>query len=473
MPELQHHERPAAGSTPIRGRRRSTGLAQLIRSASPQAAALLCVALVFGGGGVSQGIYNLIVQLCALGLLAANGDRVLAFFRTAPRPLRWLAGLSLALPLIQLVPLPPALWGRLPGHDLVARALGLIGEADSWRPITVNAHRGMLAFIGLIAPFTVLAIVGRPAAEDVRFYMRLVVALGLACFLLGAFQFASANRLAVLHDETIGQSELYGTFANRNSTGLFFVIALVALAAVAARERAGGLPRLLSGLVAAALIIGVVLTHSRSSMALLAVPAAFFVLLQWRRRGGLVRSRGARMAIVAGIGVLALAGVVLGMTNARLGAGLTRFDELQDTRLLIWQDARITLERFSPMGAGIGTFDEVFQIDESMEHLDPAKAGRAHNDYLEIAIEAGLPGLALLAAWLGWLGLGGWRVLRANDRIEEQAAAMVIAAIALQSIIDYPLRNQTLQCIAALMVAILVCRGDTGLTRRNAEGGHS
>ena len=28
------------------------------------------------------------------------------------------------------------------------------------------------------------------------------------------------------------------------------------------------------------------------------------------------------------------------------------------------------------------------------------RAGRAHNDYLEVAIEAGLPGIILIGAWL-------------------------------------------------------------------------
>ncbi|MEM6476987.1 MAG: hypothetical protein AAF687_12540, partial [Pseudomonadota bacterium] len=83
------------------------------------------------------------------------------------------------------------------------------------------------------------------------------------------------------------------------------------------------------------------------------------------------------------------------------------------------------------------------------------RAGRAHNDYLEIAIEAGIPGLALVAGWLilvGWLSV---RVSRSPFRWAGWASSAILLAIALQSITDYPLRNQTMLAIGSFALLML------------------
>ena len=103
----------------------------------------------------------------------------------------------------------------------------------------------------------------------------------------------------------------------------------------------------------------------------------------------------------------------------------------------------------------MGTFDEVFQIDESLENTAQRRAGRAHNDYLEIAIEAGLPGLLLIAAWSAMCIWLAWRARRSPLRWAGWAAAGILLAIALQSATDYPLRNQAMLCLAAFALLVL------------------
>jgi O-antigen ligase len=44
--------------------------------------------------------------------------------------------------------------------------------------------------------------------------------------------------------------------------------------------------------------------------------------------------------------------------------------------------------------------------------VTPVQAGRAHSDWLEWTLEAGLPGLLVLATFLGLVGLLAWRALR-------------------------------------------------------------
>jgi O-antigen ligase len=76
------------------------------------------------------------------------------------------------------------------------------------------------------------------------------------------------------------------------------------------------------------------------------------------------------------------------------------------------------------------------------------RAGRAHSDYLELAIEAGLPGLLIVTAWLAFLAWLAWRVRLSRLRWFAWANAAFLLVIALQSITDYPLRNQALLAVA-------------------------
>jgi hypothetical protein len=43
-------------------------------------------------------------------------------------------------------------------------------------------------------------------------------------------------------------------------------------------------------------------------------------------------------------------------------------------------------------------------------------------------------------------------------------AGMAVGAIALQSLLDYPLRNQTLLCVAGVLVVLLVIRRERSAT---------
>ena len=210
------------------------------------------------------------------------------------------------------------------------------------------------------------------------------------------------------------------------------------------------------------------LTQSRTSIALLVLPAALMAFrLSARDIGGSASVSGqsryrSRAAIVT---LVLLAGLAAGILSSqvlkttRIETSLARFSVLEDDRPEMWEDALVSAERFWPVGAGIGSFDEVFQIDESLEYVSQRRAGHAHNDYIELAIEAGAPGLALAAIWLAWCAIATLRAVGLPERWPERwpalAASGIVAAVALQSATDYPLRNQTMLCLAALAIVFL------------------
>jgi O-antigen ligase len=154
------------------------------------------------------------------------------------------------------------------------------------------------------------------------------------------------------------------------------------------------------------------------------------------------------------LGIAAI-GALLTLAPGRVGDTMQRFENDNNPRAYIWEDATYSANRFWPMGAGMGTFDEVFQVDESLENMTLRRAGRAHNDYLEVAIEAGLPGLALIAAWVALLAWLSWRARLSRDRWIAWSGALILLAIALQSITDYPLRNQSMLAVGSFALLVL------------------
>jgi len=421
--------------------------------------ALLIVSFAFGGGGVRYGLANLLVQLVALAILAFHRRAFLVFWRNSPLALRLLTGVSLLLPALHLIPLPENVWSTLPGRDLVAQALGMI-DASGWRPASLDPARTLVALTGLIVPLTVLTVGWTIPRRHLVTVGWVVVALGLACVALGALQVLSGGTSAVIYTERGPNELLYGPFANRNSTSLFLVAALTLAALLPlplARPHPASVPVRLA--ICALLLLAVVLTRSRTGLVLAAIPIALGLVRAfwaWRGAEAKPRLRGSSITVFGGIALaLVTIGSVVAFAPGRIGDTLERFEATEDARVYIWEDAAYSADRYWPIGAGMGTFDEVFQVDESLEFLTKRRAGRAHNDYIELAIESGVPGLAIALGWLLLVGWLSWKAGRSQFRWPAWGCGAILLAIALQSITDYPLRNQTMLTVAAFALLLL------------------
>ena len=426
--------------------------------------AIVIAACVFGGGGVAYGLSNLVVQLIAFAVLAVNGGLVWAFVTNGPKALVALVIATVALPALQLVPVPPSVWTALPGRELVSEAVTMFG-APGWRPVTVSSSRTLVALIGLVVPVTVIT-AGVFTSADVRQRIAATyVALGVTSVLLGAFQVIGTNQAGLLYPENPLPGVLFGFFANRNSEAVFLVCCLLLLVCCFPPQRLLSPRWTLQFLAGSLMAIGVVLTQSRTGIILLALPLAVALLrvlshrsqsertdprqsgsFGWKLRAGIIA------AATAALGLAAFASV----PGTRLETVVARFEQDTQRRPEIWENARYSAERFWPVGAGMGTFDEVYQVDESLEHISVRRAGRAHNELLELAIEAGPFALILLAAWCIWSLSAGWTALQdERRRWPALAGASILLAAALQSMLDFPLRNQTMLCMAAFAVILL------------------
>lgn len=420
------------------------------------AVALLVTALLLGGLGVRFPLIDASIQLVAVIVL-------LHFALDRPQPGRFrgaalpflLAGSVALVPLLQMVPLPPELWRAVPGRDLWYRLLELAEIAPKWRPLSLDpaaTERSFLALLPGLAAF--VAIVHQPAS-DRRKLVAVVVGAALFSAILGALQVAGGRDSGF--NLTGGSHSGYpiGLLRNRNHQADLLLIGLV-LVCVIGRLRSGETARAEGRLFIAAIALvfaaGVIATTSRVGMFLLpfALGSGMLILFGVRPKP--------KALLIAG-GVIALSAFIVSQSSAFQRAA-ARFDFTTDLRFDFWRDTMWAIGEYAPWGSGLGTFVPVFQTAENLNLVNRFYVNNAHNDYLELMLEAGAPAIVLLLAFLGFILASGYRLARkergSKDKILAAGALISILLIMVHSAFDYPLRVLSLEAVFGLLCGLLV-----------------
>lgn len=423
----------------------------------PPTAAYFALALLFGGAGDDYPLATLAVESGAALLL---GWLLWAPPRPAA-PVGTLAGaivlLAAAVPVLQLIPLPFPLWSSLPGRDLPAEILALAGAESAWRPLSLDPAATLRSALAML-PGLALFFAGLRLSADERLRLLFIlIAVALASVVLGSLQRASGGAPWVTPFESSHRGYGAGLFVNRNHQATFLLIACLATAG-AARARGALKPGPAQLGVAAGLILlfaaGVVATTSRSGLLVLVPTLALSLLLLFPRGITPVRFFGGLLLL--GVAVIAAARVGAVRTT------LNRFTSDLDIRFDYWADTIAAIANHWPVGSGLGTFVNAYAVFESLEAVVPTYAANAHNDYLELLLEAGLPALIGMTLFILFFLVAGVRLWRGWTRAPAAAGLAAwagIAVILLHSIVDYPLRMLSLMAVFGLFCAMLARGG--------------
>jgi O-antigen ligase len=212
------------------------------------------------------------------------------------------------------------------------------------------------------------------------------------------------------------------------------------------------------------ILVGLVLNGSLAALALAAPVVAFSGLLLpigWRFRRILVPV--AVLAFAAGIAVLATSWIRSDVVAS------VETDSLY-SRGQIWGLTLRAIADTFPVGTGLGTFTGVYALQENPATVTVAWVNHAHNDYLELLLETGMPGLLLVIGFLAWLVFQTVRVWRSPfSSLFAKASTIAAAAILAHSIVDYPLRTAA---IAATFAACLGMMAEPPRRSRSDEARH-
>ena len=191
----------------------------------------------------------------------------------------------------------------------------------------------------------------------------------------------------------------------------------------------------------------------------MSLPCAFVLIGRDRRKMAAGLSTHKILAGAISVAVILSSETALYRIFERFGA-----DPLANSR---WTLAKKTFEAakaYFPFGAGFGTFPLVYETFLRVEEIQPNLfANRAHNDGLEILLEGGIFGAALIVLFLVWWAMRTRRLWsnakQSIFQIDEpyaRAASIVVLLLVLHSLVDYPLRTGAMAAIFALCCGLMV-----------------
>ncbi len=371
-------------------------------------------------------------------------------------PVGVLLGCAIALPAMQLIPLPPAWWQELPGRTLMWQAADITALPQPWRPLAIVPGATANALASLLVPAAMIALMWQAGPGDRRWLPTAILGLVVGSMMLGLLQFAGAGFNNPLINDSPGQ--VSGSFANRNHLALFLAIGCLLCPAWAfpVERRASWRAPLALGLTLV-LVLTILATGSRAGL-LLGVLAIVIGLLLARdgiRRELRHRPRWVLPVIIASVTVIAVGAVLLAVTADRAVAIDRAFsvDMGRDMRSRGFPTMLAMLSAYFPAGAGLGSFDPIFRIHEPFALLKPTYFNHAHDDWLEVVLDAGVAGGMLLltaVVWWGRTSLRIWSGPTSDRKHVARTGSGILLLVMVASIFDYPARTPMIMAVVVV-----------------------
>ncbi len=431
----------------------------------------------------------------ALGLLLLGRNHL-------PRPptrFAWLAILTIALALFQLVPLPAPVVETLsprlaaeareslafPGADAtlvgaeasIARLAGDERPETSWRPLSVDPDGSIdgteRLTIALAAFF-----LGLLAVSDSRDRRLLVGAVALSAFLQAVYGLAeslSGNFHALYYTRVHYIPLASGTFICPNhfaallSLGLFCLLGLLSELWLRGEDRTSDrlAKTALAATAAGVILVAMIWSSSRAGLAAAAFGIVVFAgLALWRFGGG--RSRIVGALLVSSLLVALVSGAIWIRPPEPLANDVENVAIDLDGRLSIWRSTTEIVKAFPLVGSGIGTYRHIHPFFRNPTFT--TRTRHSHNDYYEWISDMGLVGAPLLLGWLTLLVTGAAVALRRQrGLVLTIALGAAFAALALHEVVDFSLQLSGVAVPAFLLAGAWLTPLGWGPQRRTSR----
>jgi putative inorganic carbon (HCO3(-)) transporter len=157
-----------------------------------------------------------------------------------------------------------------------------------------------------------------------------------------------------------------------------------------------GWQRILYGLFGLLFLTTMVIAQSRGAVLAVLVVLAFLSLTRWKWGWALIL-----MAVAPLSGILMRVGTSTILQLLVSSPGLGGWDE----RVELWSRAIYMIQDFPFTGVGFGLFSPVADTLYPFFLMQPGQMSHAHNLFLQVAVDTGLPGLI---AWMSCLFITSW-----------------------------------------------------------------
>ncbi len=347
----------------------------------------------------------------------------------------------------------------------------MLAQPQPWRPVSINPDLTYNSALSLLLPFSMFILLAQSTDRQLKLVANVILCGAIASAFIGLIQLANPDAwINIFSASDPGTST--GLFANRNHHALLCAM-MIPLITTLLVHMAGTPPfklQLLGTFGAIFFALCALLTGSRSGLAslLLAVLGSglivFFDLL--KRQSGTFAYTGQNLKTRFGtpklLMILAVPVVIASTVLVARQSALGRLfdqDVSQDRRIALLQPMLEVAYKYWPVGSGFGSFVAAFRIDEPFTNLTDTYMNQAHNDWLQFAMEGGLPAAMILLSFVVWTVVSGARVWLAPVAASTAAMARLgflwLAMLGLASVSDYPLRTPIMMAVACVAIVML------------------
>ncbi|ANU07140.1 O-antigen ligase family protein [Paraurantiacibacter namhicola] len=378
--------------------------------------------------------------------------------------------LAAGLVVLQAIPLPAGWSASLPGREWLQQLDAAVFGGPIARPLSLDPDDTPRTLFFLFPPLIAyLAMRFGDAGRRAAIIRGILLAMAIG-FVIQLVQ-VTTDGIFVFRE---GRDDYgAGFFSNHNHMAAMMLVAGSVACAFLLSARSGsfagrGNRLLMAFIVACIAIIGALLTSSRAALVLIAIfallGAGAFALDRFGAslRTGVAVGAGLLVsAVAAGLLITSLVGGNDGgeqrnVTAGALAGATQRASLATDARYEIWDVSAEMAKTYFPAGAGFGSFRELYERHEPLEMVGPLYSNHAHNDYLELAIEGGLPAIALLVAFLLWFANALRRALADGESwLVTGLFAMPVVLLCAHSFVDYPTRTIAVASILAAALGLL------------------
>jgi O-antigen ligase len=382
---------------------------------------------------------------------------------------------SIALLVAQLVPWPQVL---RPGLVTTTPELAplIAFAAPGWNGFSVTPAARWAATTSMIPFLAVFLGVSKVDMEGRSKLASLVIGLGALALLVGFIQVFQGAHSDLRFFEFTNPSEPVGFFANRNHfaaqlyttlvcAGIWFASSVSALFTARKFNSQAILRVVTFAILVVAVLAGLTVARSRAGLflSIAAISGVAVMFVAGRRRTD--RQHGHSAHLVQHLVLSGLVFAVLFSAQFGIHRVLTRFevDPLDDFRVTLSPATFELALDSTPFGTGLGSFPTVYANGEKRQHLFSGYANRAHNDWAEFLLEAGIFSVGIGGLFLAWLARHAihiWAQKSAQSvdhhLMLQRGATLVIILLLAHSLVDYPLRTTSISVLFAFSCALLV-----------------
>ncbi len=448
---------------------------------------LILLPLPFGGNRLwASNLFGVLMGLLLIAMLWEQRKGI-SWAGNPPRKRLVAAAIGLTGALVwaffQVAPWAPEDWL----HPLWSEASALLGPTDGTVSIDPGAFpESLVRLLGFAACF-LLAFHGGRERENARALVRALAFAGTAYALYGLLVQAMGSETILWYKKWAYQGFLTSTFVNKNSYAVYAGMGLLSALAVARshakhveiKDRALAQKSRFAAFFTSlslrdyaffslpiVILAALSLTGSRAGIAcsLLGI-AVFFIALAVNRRWG--ARKGAFLA--SALFVLFIVFVAIGGDALLFRLEDQKIGEDSATRLAAYTLAKQAISDNPWLGFGLGSFESAFQLYRDDTLL--LWFHHAHNDYLEMAMDLGLPAFLFLFCSLGLLVScciqGVW--IRRRDAVYPALALAATFLIASHVCVDFSLHIPAIGATYAALLGLGVAQSfSSSQSHRNA-----